>query len=196
MKTYAVYLHKNKTNGKVYVGVTGQNPKSRWKSGNGYKNKEFKEDIEKYGWDGFEHIILHEGLEEQEALNKERELIAFFGANDSEKGYNKTNGGDVLGMLGKHQTEDTKKRISESKKRIKFSDEHKKHISESKHGANHPKAKKVYQFTKDGFFVRSWDYMSQASEELGINKANLGEACNGNRKSAGGFVWSYTKGRV
>jgi len=32
-----VYIHTNKTNGKVYIGITGRNPLERWNNGKGYK---------------------------------------------------------------------------------------------------------------------------------------------------------------
>lgn len=44
-----------------------------------------------------------------------------------------------------------------------------------------------------GEFIREWDYMSQASKELNINKANIAETCYGKRKSAGGYVWKYER---
>lgn len=36
---YCVYVHTNKTNGKMYVGQTSQEPNKRWKSWFGYLNK-------------------------------------------------------------------------------------------------------------------------------------------------------------
>ena len=37
---YIVYIHKNKINQKIYVGLTKQDPQDRWrKGGNGYKNQ-------------------------------------------------------------------------------------------------------------------------------------------------------------
>ena len=34
--SYCVYMHTNKTNGKVYVGLTSMELKERWRDGKGY----------------------------------------------------------------------------------------------------------------------------------------------------------------
>lgn len=39
MKSYVLYCHTNKLNGKKYIGITSQVPRKRWNNGNGYKNK-------------------------------------------------------------------------------------------------------------------------------------------------------------
>lgn len=54
-KTYIVYKHTNKSNGKSYIGVSSQSIQSRSGSnGKNYKrNKYFYGAIQKYGWDGF-----------------------------------------------------------------------------------------------------------------------------------------------
>lgn len=65
-------MHRNKLNNKVYIGITGRNPEIRWANGNGYKyNPHFFYSIQKYGWDGFEHIILDDKLTRDEAKEKE-----------------------------------------------------------------------------------------------------------------------------
>lgn len=50
-KIWSVYKHTNKTNGKVYIGITSASTlNQRWDNGNGYiLNKPFFEDIQKYG---------------------------------------------------------------------------------------------------------------------------------------------------
>lgn len=90
-----VYKHTNKVNGKVYVGITKNKPSKRWKNGKGYRfvKGEFYTDIQKYGWDSFDHEILFEGLSYDEAVKKERELVAEYGSNNPEYGYNQTQGG-------------------------------------------------------------------------------------------------------
>lgn len=63
--TYSIYMHKNKTNGKVYIGQTYLPPEERWKPhGEGYTKYQpaIHAAIQKYGWENFEHIILESNL--------------------------------------------------------------------------------------------------------------------------------------
>lgn len=93
-RNYFVYMHKNKTNGKVYIGITGQElPEMRWNYGKGYKDNDgFWNDIEEYGWDGFEHIIIKEGIDDIEAFSLEKELIEKYDSTNPDKGYNRSKG--------------------------------------------------------------------------------------------------------
>ena len=92
---YTVYCHENKSNGKLYFGITKTSTRRRWSRGNGYKTQHiFGKAIAKYGWDGFEHIILFTGLSEEEAKQMEIDLIREFKTQDKRYGYNMTAGGD------------------------------------------------------------------------------------------------------
>lgn len=91
---YTVYIHKNKYNGKVYVGITSKAPAKRWRNGKGYiANKPFYNAILKYGWDSFEHIIVADGLDAEQAQELEKELIAEYMSDSPLYGYNLTAGG-------------------------------------------------------------------------------------------------------
>ena len=111
MKEYTVYKHVNKINGKVYVGLTN-NVKRRWRnSGYFYKGSPyFKHAIDKYGWDNFEHEILFEHLTEEEAKQKETEMVLYYRSNEPDYGYNLTNGGDL-----NVPNEEVRQKISKSK---------------------------------------------------------------------------------
>ena len=87
-------MHTNKTNGKKYIGMTGMHPHQRWQKGNGYSsNKDFYNDICKYGWDeGFTHEVVAGNLTKTEARRKESELIAKYKAADPACGYNHKGG--------------------------------------------------------------------------------------------------------
>lgn len=139
MNNYTIYMHINKKNNKVYIGQTCQNPKDRWgKNGNGYQtSRRFYNAIQKYGWENFQHIILYENLSLEEANQLEKQLIKQYNSTDDNYGYNITTGGKNF-----HHSEETKRKISESNhialQGIKWSEQHKKLISEMFSGQGNP----------------------------------------------------------
>lgn len=154
---YTVYAHINKENGKVYVGMTGIKPEDRWKNGRGYtKNTHFKNAIEKYGWNSFEHIILEEGLTREEACRREQYYIEYYNSMDTNYGYNMTSGGDYFTFgedaikkmkesrigkgnhfYGKHHTEETKAYLSRIRTGTKRSPESVRKTAEGNRGHKH-----------------------------------------------------------
>lgn len=103
--TYTVYKHTNKVNGKVYIGITINEPSVRWgKNGCGYSKQFFGKAIRKYGWDNFEHEILFENLSHEEANNREIELIQYYKSSDIKYGYNIASGGSGVDACGKPKT--------------------------------------------------------------------------------------------
>lgn len=114
-RNYCVYKHTSPY-GKVYIGITCQEPIKRWKYGWGYKNNHhFDSAIQKYGWDNFTHEILHTNLTQDEASVKEQELIAKYQSNNPEFGYNISSGGHC-GREGVPQSDEVKQKISEANK--------------------------------------------------------------------------------
>lgn len=96
MGTYCIYIHINKINDKVYIGYTNdKDPSKRWgPNGIHYKShKYFWYAIQKYGWDGFYHLVIKTGLTHKEAQEEERRYIELYNA-FGEGGYNLTKGGD------------------------------------------------------------------------------------------------------
>lgn len=89
---YIIYKHTNKINGKVYIGQTKNAPNIRWQNGNGYKKQEFYKDIQKFGWDNFEHEILEQNLSSIEADERECYWIKYYNSNNENLGYNKDSG--------------------------------------------------------------------------------------------------------
>ncbi|WP_284461593.1 NUMOD4 domain-containing protein [Chryseobacterium sp.] len=49
----------------------------------------------------------------------------------------------------------------------------------------------IYQFTKDGQFIEKHESISEASKKYSIDKSSISHNAIGNKKSAGGYVWSY-----
>ena len=128
---YTIYMHRNKINGKIYIGLTCQKPSYRWKrNGKGYETCEIMwKAIQKYGWNNFEHIILKSNLTLEEANFYEEYYIKKFNSTNKQFGYNIRKGGkntplseetkqklrNKKAFLGRHHTEETKKNISNLK---------------------------------------------------------------------------------
>lgn len=200
-KLWCVYVHRNRFNGKRYVGVTSkEKPKHRWNSGRGYmENAHFYSAICKYGWEGFEHEILYSGLTEQQAKETEIRLIADWNTKNPKYGYNMTSGGD--GTPGYHPSDETRAKLSEARRRENlsqetllrrsnslrgrvFTDEHKKKIGDGN-------SKRISMMSRDGEELRVFRSASDAENELGISHAHISQCCHGSRKSAGGYIWQF-----
>ena len=52
------------------------------------------------------------------------------------------------------------------------------------------KRKSVQQYSKDGVFIKEYEYLAQVLDD-GFHIGNVGSVCNGKLKSAGGFVWKF-----
>lgn len=106
---------------------------------------------------------------------------------------------------GKH-TEETKRKISESNKGRKFTAEHIAKLPQNQKGykgkprsdsfklnqsLKNGRNRKVYQYEKDGTFIKEWFNISEAERQLGHK--NISYAALGKLKTCGGFKWSYHK---
>ena len=214
---YIVYKHTNILNNKVYVGITSQNPYyNRWrKDGIGYRECPFfYRAIQKYGWGNFKHEVLFKNLTQQEAEQKEIELIKQYKSNNPKFGYNISNGGNTNGKM----SEETKIKISNSLKGRKFTEEHRNKISKAEMGEKnhmfgkkkskeeieklrlwnieHPnsgqfKSRKIGQYDLNWNLIRVWGSMGEIKRELGINHCLISDCCRGKQKTSKGFKWKY-----
>lgn len=197
-KTWTVYMHTNKINNKVYVGITSQKVKYRWgkngeqylhKENSRYKQPKFANAIMKYGWDNFEHIIFAEGLTHDEACKAESLLIRIWDSVNN--GYNVTFGGE--GCVGLVHSEETKRKISASTKGEKnhFYGGH--HTEESKMLISEAHSRPVCQFDIDLNFIKEYKNTKYASECTGISQSSIAGCCYRlySYKTAGGYVWIY-----
>lgn len=143
-----VYCHTNKINGKRYVGMTGQNPSSRWSNGTGYVGcRYFYRAIQKYGWDSFDHEILEDNLSFEDACRAEQRYIAEFHSLYCENGYNIDTGGALPHNLSPEGLASMKEKISRG---------------------NHPKARPVVVFDLNGKKLFEFPCVRDASEYMGF----------------------------
>lgn len=160
-KKYTLYMHRNKVNNKVYIGITKQSLSRRFRHGEGYIHcPHFYAAIQKYGWENFETSIILTELSKDEAKNKEIEYIAKYKSNNSQYGYNISKGGNII-CDGKEAAILNKKRWAQG----------------------------VYDKIKNMVYcVETEQYYESALEaqrQTGIDNSSIQKACRGKIKYAG-----------
>ena len=217
---YIVYQHKNKINGKIYIGITSQKPEDRWGSqGCNYKSSpHFYSAIQKYGWDNFEHNILFTELTKEQACLKEQELIKEYNLMNREFGYNSTSGGDIFVMneetkqkisqammgnqnnLGHPCSEEKKKKISNAQKGREFTEKHKQKLSEAAKNRHVPCSEEKKQILKEKSHKKPvyceeldkiFESVQECGRQLGIPATNISKLCNGRGKTLKGYHLRY-----
>lgn len=177
-------------------------------------NKHLVNAWKKYGPEAFLWVVL----EECEALElDDREIFWIEQKNSYKDGYNQTLGGG--GCRGYKASEATRRKISENHadmsgpnnpnygktfpKGLAHPNYGRKHTEAEREkmranhadirGANNPRARGVYQLDFSGAVLAFWPCITEAARSLSINHRNISAVCAGKRRSAGGFIWSYTK---
>ena len=182
-----VYAHINKKNRKAYIGITHHiEPDKRWLGGRGYyKNKHFADAIKKYGWDGFEHLIIVDGVSKEVACCVERGLIRKYRTNDKRFGYNITDGGEQF----RHSKESIEL-MSKNRRGISpgpFTEEHKEKMRLNHRGGAD---KKKVVCVETGVIYTS---INEAAHAIGKTKKMVSNCCNGvpHYNTAGGYHWKF-----
>ena len=165
-RKYIVYIHKNKINRKVYVGITHYtNPEKRWNYG--YKsNPYFQSAINKYSWNNFEHIILFRNISKELACREEQLLISRY----KKRGicYNIANGGEGSEAM----SEETKNKL---RKYIRI-------------GLSKP----VLMIDKNtNEILKEFNSTTEAETFLNAKGHHVSCCCNHKRKTAYGYKWRY-----
>lgn len=146
-----VYITTNLINGKKYIG---KRSKPEFDSNYVGSGKLLKRAIKKYGKDNFKCEVIKWCETEEELNSSEKFFIQKYNAQASDMFYNISSGGDwgdiTKGMskedyeawkrkispIGRHHSEETKRKMSEARKGIKFSEETLKKMSKNNSGEN------------------------------------------------------------
>lgn len=203
-RKYCVYMHKNKINGKVYIGQTGTSVNDRWQNGKGYKGCIlFERAINKYGWDNFDHIIMADNLTQVESSQIERDLIASYDSTNPENGYNVSIGGES-GHVGVKMSDESREKMSKARKGKRFSQDHKNKISAALKGrkisdeainkARITRSEPFVQLDLDGNLIQEYLTTWEAKQTTGISQDAISSVLNKNdeQKTAGGFIWMHS----
>jgi len=217
-KTGWIYLHKNRTNGKLYIGQTRKaNPNQRWKEGDGYKTQRlFGNALKHYGWNGFSHEAFKcpvSKLDEAEQF-----FIKRFRSYDTSFGYNLTEGGgghilsDLIVVSVDQYDWNAKfinnwRTISEAAESVGVDNSQlSAAVASSLHQAKgflwvakgapapepyDPQIVSVSAYDFSGKKIGTWKSLSDASKKLGISIQNIHNSCAGLRKSAKGLMFRF-----
>jgi group I intron endonuclease len=143
---YQVYVVVNTVNSKMYVGSTERELKIRWQKHLAKVTEgslcTLHKAIRKYGRENFDIRMIEEYPSRETMLQGEIDYIAYFDTYKSSFGYNDTPGGDGGNTNGgKKFSEEWKAKMSEARKGIVFSKEHKENLSKSHIGKIAPNRK-------------------------------------------------------
>ena len=99
-------------------------------------------------------------------------------------------------LYGKHPSEEAIRKMVETKSKQPYiKTEKRKQYWERNRGKNCKCSKKIYQYTKDGEFVKEWESLSTVERVLGFGKRNISSCACGKRKSAYNYIWKYHEER-
>lgn len=184
---YCVYAHINKVNRKVYIGITS-NPERRWQhSGKQYfACTAFYNAIQKYGWNGFMHVVLVDGLTKEVAFEVEKQLIK----ENKHRAYNISDGGNTGPALfgernpnyHKIRNKEHCERLSQSLKGHYVSEETKQKIKD-----NNAMIRPLMCVETQEVF----NSITQAAERYDTFIQNIWRAVSGKRKSWHGLHFVY-----
>ena len=190
---YVLYEHRNKINGKRYIGVTNNTMKRWCAKGKRYENcPHFWAAIQKYGWDSFEHNVLIYDLTREEASRLEIYYIKKYRTREKAYGYNVTVGGvNPPSMLGKHHSEETRQKMRESALGRTISEEQKRKHSEVMTGlmvgSRNPKSRAVRCINTGEVF----ESQNIAARAKGVLQSKIWKCCNGEASHTHGLRWEY-----
>ena len=172
-------------------GATGnQNVKNRVQINNGTTQRLVeKSDVKMYLLDGYQKGLLPSTVNKIKNNRPDRTGAnnPNFGKTFSESTRERMRDAH-LGMqsywMGKHLSENHKKKIGDSQRGRTLPVETRKKIS---NGHKRP----VVKLSKEGTYLNKYDSGLAAEQETGINRTHISSCCKGKRKSAGGFIWRF-----
>lgn len=166
-KEWSVYIHTNKINHRAYIGVAVNNPQNRWgKDGSGYLKKENG----KYTQPAIANAIEAYGWD-----NFDHNIFM-----------------DGLTQKEAHHIEKLLISMFYTNCMKYYDPPFGYNLTD---GGDTPPCKQtgVYQYDLSGNYIQRWNSIIDVVNTLGIRSCTIVLCCQGLKKSAGGFMWSYYK---
>lgn len=212
---FQIYIAQNTINGYVYVGATSKTIDERkkdhlLKTKKEYKNK-FHKAISTYGAEAFKWEQVDTASSFDDLARKEKEYVLKY--NSKEAGYNSDLGGGIKKTVYQYDTitgkllnkyadlKDASNAINATKKAVskaclgvnkKYKGYYWSYDYKEPFEPNIDKRKKcVVQYAITGKIIKTFKSVAEASEKTGFNKSSIAKVCRGERKSCGGYLWSY-----
>ena len=181
---WLIYCHRNKINGKCYVGQTHftKNPNIRWRDGLGYLDGHhkniFEKAIKKYGWNNFDHLILEEHIKtSKEANSREIYWIAKMHSYCKDPlgyGYNADKGGK--NHLGRFISDEQREKYRLNKLGTKASAETKAKMSKTRKGRKYiPSEKQKNNLDNLHTMRRGYKYNLEDKKEHSKNQLKINQ---------------------
>lgn len=178
-----VYLITNLVNSKIYVGQTTRSLEERMLEHFKYHvryRSALAAAIKKYGADNFRVDVLQEASSVEELNKMEEEWIEKLGAMGP-GGYNLKSGG-----LNNTPSAETRRKLSVAGRGKKRGADFIKKLIERNQ-------KEIFRYDLDGAYLDSFESAKKAARAVGIDVSSVCAAARGNKKTAAGFRWSYSR---
>lgn len=199
--TYSgIYQIKNIINNKVYYGSTNNSNKRKREhfcalKNNTHCNKHLQRSYNKYGEENFVFEMI-ELCDENKLLETEQKYLdkyfdggincyneeSIAGKPPSRKGKTPWN----KGKTGVY-SEETLKKISESKKGKRMSEEAIQKIRNIAQNREYKTSKKILCVEKNIIFKS----INEACRVMNLHRQNISKCCNGKRETTGGYHWKF-----
>lgn len=171
METYYIYQHIRLDNEEVFYVGMGTKYESKFLKKSyrraftkNSRNFLWKRIVKKYG---YKVEILYEFTDKNECLEKETELINFYGRILEGTG-------NLCNM-------------------VSCNEEIKKFFRQESAKASKLSRKKVYKYDLNGYFIEEYPSLGVAGTANNIQPSDIGDSIYGRKISAGGFMWRFVK---
>ena len=190
MREWCIYKHTLIGTDLCYIGQTND-IKTRWKP-SAYKTcTKFYNAINKYSWNNFKHEILKDNLTIDEANEWEEYYIKVY--NSQVDGFNLDSGG-----LNHLHSEETKLKMSKTRKGMRHSKEHAQAISNALKGYKQTKEHKINnrlaQHRKPVECIDTgiiYDSIAEASRQTGYDHSSISRVARGMVKNSICGHWRF-----